>query len=281
MHPDSTTLPYSADLALAIELAIAAADHHTNGDIGRILSKSSSTDPVTEVDQESERLVVEGLRHHRPDDAIVGEEGANHPGRSGRRWIIDPLDGTVNYLYGYPHHAVSIAMEDAGEFVLGVIHDSASNRVYSAQRGGGATVDGHPMRVRDQAHNIAECLLATGFAYDSSKRAIQAQVLTGILPLVRDIRRSGSCALDLCAVAEGRVDAMYEVGPNLWDIAAGIVIVTEAGGKTAWDPGRGRITASAPHLWDNLNKLLDTAEKIADSTTALTASHFDGRIESQ
>lgn len=281
MGPDGTTLPYSADLDLAIELATAAADHHANGDMGHVVSKSSATDPVTAVDQESERLVVEGLRHHRPDDAIVGEEGANHPGRSGRRWIVDPLDGTVNYLYGYPHHAVSIAMEDAGEFVLGVIHDSASNRVYSAQRGGGANVDGRPMEVRDQAHNIAECLLATGFAYDSSKRAVQAQVLTGILPLVRDIRRSGSCALDLCAVAEGRVDAMYEVGPNLWDVAAGVVIVTEAGGQTAWDPERGRITASAPQLWDNLNKLLDAAEKISDSTTPVGASHFYGRIRQQ
>jgi myo-inositol-1(or 4)-monophosphatase len=189
------------------------------------------------------------------------------------RWIIDPLDGTVNYVYGYPMHAVSIGVEVDGVFSVGVVHHTIqpdrsggqathSEVVYAAKLGGGATRNGLPISCREP-ESLQATLLATGFGYDPEQRSAQAKVLVDLLPRVRDIRRSGSCALDLCSVASGVVDAFYETGPNIWDVAAGVVIVSEAGGTWSWDPDRGRILASSRQVWNEFDGAVSTAEEAA------------------
>jgi myo-inositol-1(or 4)-monophosphatase len=216
--------------ALAVRLAAEAAAVHHAGRWRtlRVETKSSRTDLVSEVDREAERVVVDGIRAARPDDAILGEEGGAHDGTSGVRWIIDPLDGTTNYVYRYPAYAVSIAVEVDGVVCAGVVHDSAHDRVYAAVRGRGATCDGQPIAAT-RIDDLGTALLATGFQYRADVRTRQAAVLAAILPSVRDVRRGGSAALDLCWVADGRLDLYYEAGLAEWDIAAGSLIAAEAG----------------------------------------------------
>ena len=164
-------------------------------------------------------------------------------GTTGIRWIVDPLDGTVNYLYRFPAHAVSIAVEVDGQTVAGVVHDTALGVVYAAALGHGATGDGRPISP-NIVHEPGQALLATGFAYLAETRASQAATFARFLPLVRDIRRAGSSALDLCWTACGLVDAYYETGPHLWDVAAGVLIVKEAGGVASYDDGSKRVLAA-------------------------------------
>jgi myo-inositol-1(or 4)-monophosphatase len=192
-------------------------------------TKSTPTDMVTEVDREAEALLVRRILSARPHDAILGEEGAYQAGTSGVRWVLDPLDGTTNYLYGYPAYAVSIGVEADGVTVAGVVHDAARGETYTATLGGGAFINGRRLAVSNE-ERIPHALLGTGFGYDIEGRRKQAAVVARLLPQVRDIRRSGSAALDLCSVAAGRLDAYYEFGLNEWDRAAGILIVQEAGG---------------------------------------------------
>ncbi len=192
--------------------------------------KSSATDLVTRVDKEAERLVVETLTRSRPSDGLLGEEGALREGSSGVRWIIDPLDGTTNYVYGYPAFSVSIGVEIDGRPAVGVVHDTMAGHTYVAVAGYGAECDGRPIRVRATG-DLAEVLLATGFSYDAEVRGRQARALTTVLPRVRDVRRAGSAALDLCHVAAGRVDAYYELDLSPWDWAAGRIIATAAGAE--------------------------------------------------
>jgi myo-inositol-1(or 4)-monophosphatase len=200
-------------------------------------TKSSDVDVVTEADRASERLIRDLILSRRTDDAFLGEEGDDVTGSSGVRWIVDPIDGTVNFLYGRPEYAVSIAAELDGEVVAGVVLNVATGDEYVAARGEGATRDGQGLRVRS-AVPLGQRLLGTGFSYGTDARALQADGLTRLLPRVRDIRRGGSCALDLCHVAEGTVDGYLEEGVNLWDYAAGALIAEEAGASYRVSAGR-------------------------------------------
>ncbi len=210
-------------------------------------TKSSDTDVVTEADQAAEALVKERLLGARPEDGLVGEEGDDLPGTSGVVWIVDPIDGTVNYLYGLPHFAVSIAAEVDGEVVAGVVVAPALGLEYVATLGGGATCNGRPVRPRPVVP-LGERLVATGFNYEQPARARQAAYMARLLPRVRDLRRLGSCALDLCGVASGTLDAYVEEGAHIWDHAAAGLVVLEAGGilEVARSPGGKRLLICAP-----------------------------------
>jgi myo-inositol-1(or 4)-monophosphatase len=199
-------------------------------------SKSTATDLVSDADRDAEALIRDLLVQERQADGLLAEEGTSERGESGRRWVFDPLDGTVSYLYGYPHWCVSIALEDAEGAALGVVYDPNRDELFAAERGAGATLAGEPIRVRE-APALGEALIATGFSYDPQRRARQAGVAAGLLPAVRDIRRAGSAALDLSWLAAGRLDAYYERGLHPWDWAAGSLLVREAGGAVEELPG--------------------------------------------
>jgi myo-inositol-1(or 4)-monophosphatase len=198
------------------------------GHAGPVQTKTSATDPVSEADRASERLLAGLILAARPDDGLVGEEGADQRGGTGLRWVVDPLDGTVNYLYGLPDWCVSVACEDAGGGLVGVVHQPTTGETYHALRGGGAWLGDRALRVNDPVP-LERALIATGFAYDAGHRARQARVAAELLGRVRDIRRAGSAALDLCWVAAGRVDGYYEDSTAHWDRAAGTLIAAEAG----------------------------------------------------
>ena len=225
-------------------------------------AKSTPTDIVTERDQAAERAILERLRAERPDDSILAEETGSSTGASAVTWVIDPLDGTVNYLFGIPHFAVSIAARVDDVEVAGVVYDVSRDELYAATLGGGATCDGRPLHVSSQA-DPAFALTATGFAYKSSTRAVQAEALRTVLPRVRDVRRMGSAALDLCAVAAGRVDAFFEMGMYAWDWAAGSLIAREAGAVVAGlggrPPGTWTTLAANPALFGPMEELLHEA----------------------
>jgi myo-inositol-1(or 4)-monophosphatase len=247
-------------LAIAVETAAAAAALIAGSVARDVDTKSTPTDMVTEVDRASEALVVERLRAHRPDDAILGEEGALDAGTSGVRWIVDPLDGTTNFLYRFPAYAVSIAAEVEGVVSVGVVHDVVHDEVFTATLGGGAFRDARPMRVGGPP-TLATALIGTGFAYAPERRAQQAAVLAGLLGRVRDIRRAGSAALDQCWVAAGRLDGQYESGLQPWDLAAGRLIAAEAG---AWVGEVGGFSvAIAPQLADAFAGALIEAQEVA------------------
>ncbi len=232
-----------------------------------IATKSSPTDVVTEADRAAEALIIERILAERPGDAILGEEGGLHGGSGGPdvRWIVDPLDGTVNYLYGLPDFAVSIAAEAGGTIVAGVVHVPERGEVFTAVAGGGAWLQaaGRPaVRLRCNAGvRLAGALVATGFGYAAPRRRVQGEVVAALLPLVRDIRRGGSAAVDLCSVAAGRVDAYYERGVHYWDIAAGGLIAAEAGASTgglAGKPAGEDLTiAAGPGLFGELRDQLE------------------------
>lgn len=219
-------------------------------------SKSSATDMVSAADRDAEALIRSGLREARPDDGLLGEEGSDVASASGRRWVVDPLDGTTNFLYGFPQWAVSIALE--GE--LGVVFDPMRDELFTAERGDGAALNGEPLRL-GAAPQLATALLATGFGYDAERRSKQGQVIARVLPHVRDIRRAGAAALDLCWLAAGRVDAYYERGLNQWDWAAARLVVEETGGATEdlWPEPHG-LAAAHPELLPQLLDLLREAE---------------------
>ncbi len=227
-----------------------------------ITTKSSATDMVTEMDRAAETLIAAGIRDARPDDGIVGEEGTDDPGTSGVRWFIDPIDGTTNYLYGLSGFGVSIAAELNGEGAVGVVSDPLRGDLYCATRGAGATLNGSRIRVSAQA-DLSTALVGTGFSYDRFRRARQAEVLTAVLPEVRDIRRFGAASLDLCLVAAGRLDAYYERGLSPWDYAAGVLIASEAGARLGdldgGPPSTAFTLASAVGIFDPLRDLLDRA----------------------
>lgn len=221
-------------------------------------TKSSDIDVVTEADRSTEALLRALLLAERPDDAILGEEGDDHAGTSGVRWILDPIDGTVNYLYGLPWYAVSVAAEVDGEVVAGAVVNIATGAEHAARRGGGATRDGVPLQVRGPVP-LGQSLIATGFNYEHDVRARQAVAMARMLPRVRDLRRAGSCALDLCSVAAGELDAYVEEGPALWDDAAGGLIAREAGARLEVRPGASgkRLVICAPeHSFDRFAALV-------------------------
>lgn len=191
--------------------------------------KSSKTDLVTEVDRETEAIIVEHLQRLRPHDGIIGEEGTNTASTSGVTWILDPIDGTTNFVYGHGSFAVSIAAYRGEVGLAGVVYDPIRAETFTASWGAGAALNGLPLTVPAQPAVPSEVLLGTGFHYLASRRLRQARLLETILPAVRDIRRQGTASLDCCSVAAGRLDAYYEAALKPWDIAAGLIIATEAG----------------------------------------------------
>jgi myo-inositol-1(or 4)-monophosphatase len=231
-------------LALAVDVAREAGDLVARGraSAGESVDvKSTPVDVVTEVDRASERLITDRLLAARPDDGLLGEEGASRTGTSGVRWVVDPIDGTVNFLYDLPAYAVSIAAEVDGRVVAGVVLNVATAELFTAAAGGGAflSAPGRPERrlAGSRPESLAKTLVATGFGYREEQRRAQGAVVAQLLPRVRDIRRFGSAALDLCAVAAGRVDAYYELDLNLWDHAAGALVAAEAGITLSGLPG--------------------------------------------
>lgn len=225
----------------------------------RVVTKTSATDVVTEMDEASERLIHDALLAARPHDGFVGEEGTDQAGTSGVRWVVDPIDGTTNYLYGHPGFNVSIAAEVAGTVVAGVVVDPLHGDTFAATPGEGATRNDRPIEVSGETR-LAHALVATGFSYEAERRRRQAVVLARVLGEVRDIRRVGAAAVDLCSVACGRVDAFYERSLQPWDYAAGALIALEAGavvGDLDGGPPSSRFAlAATPGLFEPLRALL-------------------------
>ncbi|MFE2101262.1 MULTISPECIES: inositol monophosphatase family protein [unclassified Streptomyces] len=255
-------------LDLAQEAARRAGELLRDGrpaDLAVARTKSSPIDVVTEMDIAAEKLITGLISDRRPADGFLGEEGADAVGTSGVRWVIDPLDGTVNYLYGLPTWAVSIAAELDGETVVGVVAAPMRGETYHAVRGGGAWATGawegeRALSCRP-APPLDQALVSTGFNYVAGVRAHQAGVAGRLIPLLRDIRRSGSAAVDLCDVACGRLDGYYERGLNAWDFAAGDLIAREAGALTGGRPGerpsRDLTVAGTPGVFEPLQRLLE------------------------
>ena len=257
-------------LALASELAGRAAalllEARTHPNSG-VDTKTSATDLVSDADRASEELIVSGILAARPDDAILAEEGAARPGTSGVRWVIDPFDGTTNYLYGLPAWVVSIAAEVDGVVEVGVVADPNNREAYWATRGGGAWCNGVPISVSG-ATSLATSLIGTGFAYRAARRAEQATVLPWLLPGVRDVRRMGAAALDLCLVACGRLDGYFETGLQPWDMAAGLLVASEAGatacGYDGGPPSTASVVVSTPGIAGELLAALAAAGATPD-----------------
>jgi len=193
-----------------------------------VSAKSTPTDLVSAADLAAERLIRERLNAARPDDGVLGEEGGDAAGTSGRRWVVDPLDGTINYLFGIPQWGVSIALEDGDGTLAGVVYDPMRDECWAAAADGPPTLDGNPVTPSGR-EDLATALVATGFGYDAAVREVQARAVARLLPRVRDIRRLGSAALDLCWTAAGRYDAYFERGVKSWDVAAGALLCRRAG----------------------------------------------------
>jgi myo-inositol-1(or 4)-monophosphatase len=241
-----------------------------HGGVRVVQTKSSPTDVVTQMDRAAEELIRGRIQAARPADAILGEEGGQTGADSLVRWIVDPLDGTVNYLYGLPHWAVSIAAEVAGEVVAGVVCAPLLRETYTATLGGGGWLHSEwlpgPRRLACTIGvGLADALVATGFGYSADQRAEQGGVLAGLLPKVRDIRRAGAAAVDLCYLAAGRVDAYYERGLHDWDVAAGGLVAREAGavvsGLRGAAAGKRMTMAASPALFAELHDLLAALEQ--------------------
>jgi myo-inositol-1(or 4)-monophosphatase len=276
LRRDAVTDP-EALLRIAVDAA---------GEAGRLLAswrgderpevidtKSSPTDVVTEMDRRSEALITEWIRAIRPGDTVLGEEGGQtqggHPDsdaagdRARVRWVVDPLDGTVNYLYGLPDWAVSIAAEVDGTILAGVVEVPRFGETFTAVAGQGSWLhrDGTAIALRcNSGVPLGQALVGTGFGYDSGRRRVQGEVVAALLPHVRDIRRGGSAAVDLCSVAAGRMDGFFERGLNYWDYAAGGLIAREAGALVGGLAGRPESTAmtvaAGPDLFRHLDAFL-------------------------
>ncbi len=235
---------------------------------GRVVvvgTKSSPTDVVTEMDRAAEGLIRQQIAAERPQDAVLGEEGGQTGERSLVRWIVDPLDGTVNYLYDLPDWAVSIAAEVAGQVVAGAVCVPRRNSMYFAALGGGAwrsdlAGPGARQLTCNSGVPLARALVATGFGYEPGRRLVQGLIVSSLLPKVRDIRRNGAAAVDLCSLAAGNVDGYYERGVQYWDIAAGSLIAREAGaivsGLAGKPAGPSMTVGAGPGLFAELHDLL-------------------------
>ena len=244
-------------LAVAVDVATAAGAlllDRAGRPRTRVETKSSGTDMVTEVDHASEALIASMLAERRPGDGLLGEEGAARDGTTGVRWVADPLDGTTNYLYGFPVYAVSVAAEFVGEVRVGVVRDTVHGETFTALRGRGAWCNGRRLSVSGP-ERLDTALVGTGFSYDPDRRREQAALLPAVLPAVRDVRRAGAAALDLCWVGLGRLDAYYERGLQPWDVAAGSLVAAEAGARVEVLADRTHV-AAPPHLFDALVALL-------------------------
>ena len=252
-------------LQVATTLAKQAGDMALAGrkaGLHNVQTKSTATDMVTEFDRASEVLIVEGIRAARPEDAIVGEEGASVSGTSGVTWYIDPIDGTTNFLYDLPAWAVSIGAEDSSGPLAGVVYIPALGEMFTATRGGGAFLNGAPIQSNNIA-DVSQALVCTGFSYSADQRTIQAQRVSRFIHQIRDIRRAGAAAIDLCFVACGRIDAYFEENLHQWDISAGILIAHEAGCRSGdfsgHTPRPAEILTTAPAIFDQLSQLIMAA----------------------
>jgi myo-inositol-1(or 4)-monophosphatase len=239
-------------------------------DDAAVRTKSTPTDPVTVVDTDTERLLRDRLAQLRAGDPILGEEGGGPADATASdgpvTWVLDPIDGTVNFVYGIPAYAVSVAAQVHGVSVAGAVADVAAGQVYSAGAGLGAHVSDEkgtrPLRCT-AVEDLSMALVGTGFGYSRQRRAVQAALLARMLPVVRDVRRIGSAALDLCMVAAGQLDAYYEHGLHLWDCAAGALIAAEAGARVRLSPRDGAggtaglVVAAAPGIADQLLAALE------------------------
>ncbi len=250
---------------VAMQVATGAAQvlrQYSPARLREVSTKSSPTDLVSEADRASEAYIVSELRSARPSDSFVGEEGTSYRGTSTVSWVADPLDGTTNFFFDLPAYSVSLAAQYDGRPVVGVVVDVVRQETWTAAVGRGAWCNGSPCHVASGRSVLATALVATGFSYSPERRAEQAAVLPYLLPAVRDIRRFGSAALDLCWVAGGRFDAFYESGLNDWDSAAGSLICEEAGGEVTMLPGS-ILLATTPELTGPLVKLLTEAQNAA------------------
>jgi fructose-1,6-bisphosphatase/inositol monophosphatase family enzyme len=223
--------------------------------LATVSTKSSPTDMVTEMDQAAEALIRDHLLGARPDDGFLGEESGAQHGTSGLRWVVDPLDGTTNYLYGHAGWNVSIAAEDDAGGLVAVVVDPVLGDTFTATRGGGAARNGRPIAC-SPATDLATTLCATGFGYDPERRRRQAAVVVQVLPRIRDIRRVGAAAIDLCSVACGRVDAYWERGLAPWDLAAGSLVAREAGAVVDDGATTGFALAAPPGIFEACRALL-------------------------
>ncbi|MEP7179760.1 MAG: inositol monophosphatase family protein [Pseudonocardiales bacterium] len=246
--PNDANAPAELE-GFAVELAQGAAA--VVGAYGRtalaVSSKSSLTDLVTAADRASESWLAGQIAARRPADAILGEEGAGSSGTSGVRWLLDPIDGTVNYVLGLPRYAVSVAAEVDGQVQAAAVCNVASGELFRAHRGGGAYLGGTRLSGPREVP-LARAVVGTGFSYDAAQRARQGAVVAGLLPRFADIRRLGSASLDLCAVAAGQLDAYFEAGLHTWDYSAGVLVATEAGCVASGlreQPPSARLTAVA------------------------------------
>ena len=250
-------------LALATRLAVLAGDNARDGRAARGIAaastKSSTTDMVTEFDKASEKLIVGGILDARPDDAIISEEGTDSAGTSGVTWLVDPIDGTTNFLYDLPGWAVSIAAATQAGTEVGVVYVPTTGELFTAVAGEGAFLNGRRIQC-STTDQLALALVATGFSYQVVRRRTQAQRVAALLPQVRDIRRFGAAAPDLCYVAAGRVDVYFEQWLGAWDLAAGLLIAQEAGCTTgALDGGPARpdsVIAANPLLFPLIHALI-------------------------
>lgn len=253
----------AALLAVAVEVARAGsrlARRMRERGVDQVATKTTDTDIVTAADREVERRMVEMIRRRRPHDAILGEElGASGDQRARVRWVMDPIDGTANYLYGLPWYAVSVAAEVEGVAVAGVVRNAATDDEWTAVIGQGAWRNGRRLTGSPRTQ-LSQALVATGFSYLRNRRTHQAAVIAGLLDRVRDVRRFGAAAIDLCLAAEGAVDAYFEEGLQPWDWAAGALIASEAGlivsGLNGARPGPRMIIAAPPALFDQLHERL-------------------------
>lgn len=224
-------------------------------------TKTSATDMVSDADRAAEDVIVAMIKAARPTDSILGEESGATSGSSGLRWVVDPLDGTTNYLYGIAQWAVSIAVEDDDGVAVAVVFDPPRDELFTARRGEGAHRNGRRLAVR-QTPSVAQALCATGFSYRPDERTVAARALVDLIGSVRDIRRAGAAALDLAWVAAGRLDGYFEFPIEWWDTAAGTLLVTEAGGRWARIGGDGLVAASEPIFAD----LLAMVRRAVEST---------------
>ena len=226
-----------------------------------LTEKSTAIDFATQMDEKAEALIVESILRARPDDGIIGEEGAARPSNSGITWVIDPLDGTVNYFYGLPGWNVSIAARDDEGSLVGVVAAPTINSLWSAIRGEGAFHNGQKIRATSQVP-LDRALLGTGFAYDVADRQEQIAMVAALLPCTRDIRRMGSAAVDLCHVGMGALDGYFERGLKEWDWAAGALVATEAGALVTHlgDGPRKLTVAGGPGLFQTLQEALTSVE---------------------
>lgn len=253
-------------LALARRAALAGGElllERFGGPASGLESKSSRTDLVSDADRDSEELILGMLRRERPGDTIVSEEGGGDEGGSDIRWLVDPLDGTINYLWGLPQWSVTLGCSDAEGPLVGVVYDPLRGELFTAARGDGAHLNDQPLLI-EGSPPLDEALVGTGFSYRAEERIHQARRLLRVLPHVRDVRRLGSAALDLAWVAAGRLDAYYETALQPWDWAGGALVVTEAGGSVVELPAGGGFSAgllaARTALCEPLHALISSAE---------------------